>query len=625
MADQDVTVTFGAKIDQLTQAVNDVKGQLSSIEQSTVQVGNAFKSLAGFIGLAFTVAGLTEFTRKMADSGLEAERTAAMLGITGYQVGQLSSIAKLSGMSMETMTLSIERLALNAQHATRDALGPQAQAFKVLGLNTKDLIGLKGDEFFYKLAEAVGKLNPSLNLTTALMQAGGRGVAQMVPLLLQGTEGIKKFQEAAAQTKIGTLGFSEAANDTRIKLTLFDMAVSGLQKQLFLELKPALDAVTTQMQAFIMEIRQSIADGGSWSYVVKGITEVLKGLALAGAGVAFMFRFLSAEAKAFWNNTGTNSAKVKEELIKDLDDMAKKFKDTWDGLYGSKAPVSVSVRNRGDAGAIEDAKNQIDILKAIIDQRAVIEKTGYENSKTLLDADVATYKKTQLQKLQSIQDLDFQIYSIEYNAQSQKMLLYAQGTKEYEQEQKKLVEIAQRYQQQIVKTQVQVTQEIAAEWKGVFDTMSSSVNGQLRGLLEGTTTWSQAFLNIMEDLAIKTIEKLMEIYIWQKLVGLATGTGISPMSAMMAIFPSFAVGTPYISRDGPAVLHKGEMVIPADFSEAIRQGTATLGGGGGQTSIAIQAWDGASVSAWLRGGGQRMIARAVSEHWAVNPTDRPTY
>lgn len=674
MAD-DVTVTFGAQIDRLTAAVNDVKSQLGSIESAATSVGNTFLKVGALIGVAFSLGGLNEFARKMAESGLEAERTAAVLGITAWQVGQLSSLAKLSGTSLDAMVLSIERLALNAQHAARDGLGPQAQAFKVLGTNAKDFIGLKGDEFFLKLADAVGKFNPSLNLTTALMQAGGRGVQQLIPLLLQGSEGMKRFQEAAAQTKIGTMGFAEAAAESHIKLTLFDMAVSGLQKQLFLQLKPALDAVTDQTRKFVMEIRNSIADGGAWFYVVQSLAEILKGLALAGAGVAFMFRFLSAEAKAFWNNTGTNADEVKAQLVKDLDDMSKKFKETFDGMYGPKPKTHVDVGGKQDAGAIADAKNQIEIMKSMIDQKATIEQTGYERSKILLEADVATFKMFQIDKLRAEQDLNYQIYSIQYNAQTQKMQLYAQGTKEYEQEQKKLVEISQRYQLQIAQQQVAITKELAAKWGEAFGAISGAVTGQLRGLLEKTTTWSQAITNIFEDLLLKFIDVVAQMGVkWaagqmaQMMATQSAGEAALPIKiarfesdlaaaaalaaanayASLAAFPpaalaaaaaavgaieglgqagipKFAAGSPFISRDGPAVLHKGEMVIPADFSEAIRQGTASLGGGGGQTSVSIQAWDGASVASWLRGGGARSIARALSDHWQTSPTDRPQY
>lgn len=42
---------------------------------------------------------------------------------------------------------------------------------------------------------------------------------------------------------------------------------------------------------------------------------------------------------------------------------------------------------------------------------------------------------------------------------------------------------------------------------------------------------------------------------------------------------SFAVGTPNIPNDQVATVHKGEMIVPATFSEAIRSGQLTLSGG----------------------------------------------
>ena len=54
---------------------------------------------------------------------------------------------------------------------------------------------------------------------------------------------------------------------------------------------------------------------------------------------------------------------------------------------------------------------------------------------------------------------------------------------------------------------------------------------------------------------------------------------------------SFAVGTPNVPEDQLANIHKGEMIVPATFSEAIRSGDLTLGSsdatGSGQSSAAI--------------------------------------
>jgi tape measure domain-containing protein len=47
---------------------------------------------------------------------------------------------------------------------------------------------------------------------------------------------------------------------------------------------------------------------------------------------------------------------------------------------------------------------------------------------------------------------------------------------------------------------------------------------------------------------------------------------------------SFAVGTPNIPQDQMANVHKGEMIVPATFSEAIRSGELSLSGGTGEVA-----------------------------------------
>ena len=47
--------------------------------------------------------------------------------------------------------------------------------------------------------------------------------------------------------------------------------------------------------------------------------------------------------------------------------------------------------------------------------------------------------------------------------------------------------------------------------------------------------------------------------------------------ADMQGLPTFAVGTPNVPRDMLANIHRGEMIVPATFSEGVRNGSVTLG------------------------------------------------
>lgn len=62
----------------------------------------------------------------------------------------------------------------------------------------------------------------------------------------------------------------------------------------------------------------------------------------------------------------------------------------------------------------------------------------------------------------------------------------------------------------------------------------------------------------------------------------------------------YATGTDYVPRTGPALLHKGEMVIPARQAERIRQG------GGMTTNINVNL-DGKSIRATSAREASRII------------------
>lgn len=65
---------------------------------------------------------------------------------------------------------------------------------------------------------------------------------------------------------------------------------------------------------------------------------------------------------------------------------------------------------------------------------------------------------------------------------------------------------------------------------------------------------------------------------------------LSDIATLFSSFHSFAVGADRIPHDMVAQIHKGEMIIPAAGAEALRNGTATLGGGH-QINLTVHAID----------------------------------
>ena len=141
MADQ-VIVEFGAKIDELVSGVDEIKKKIETINTSSESLAAGFGRLKDVITEAFSVAAIIAFIDKMAELGLQTERTMATLGMSAEEVGTLRGLAAVTGTSFEGLAISLERFALNVQRSTRDAVNPQAEALRVLGLRAKDLIGI---------------------------------------------------------------------------------------------------------------------------------------------------------------------------------------------------------------------------------------------------------------------------------------------------------------------------------------------------------------------------------------------------------------------------------------------------------------------------------------------------
>jgi hypothetical protein len=87
---------------------------------------------------------------------------------------------------------------------------------------------------------------------------------------------------------------------------------------------------------------------------------------------------------------------------------------------------------------------------------------------------------------------------------------------------------------------------------------------------------------------------------------LAAAVGAAALEALKSrVLNSYDVGTPSVPADQLAVVHQGEMIIPRNFAEAIRQGDLTLGAGNsGQQPIIVQVYlDGRMVAEQV---GRRM-------------------
>jgi hypothetical protein len=254
--------------------------------------------------------------------------------------------------------------------------------------------------------------------------------------------------------------------------------------------------------------------------------------------------------------------------------------------------------------------------------------------------------------------------------------LQGQTQASYQKLQDELTKIKQKATADRQRITDQAAQEQEKTWKAAADQISSAFDSQLRGLLAGTTSWSQAMKNVAGDLIIKMIEDALKFELeWlasqarvlaghltsETAMTTATAAGTSartaaeqtsaasgmlanveaimrdaaqafagvfaflaPVMGPAAAGPAaaaqasvsaaaiFDIGTDYVVRGGLALIHPGETIIPA----ARGSGPYTGAGMGTQVhapvSINVSALDSQSVARFFNDNSKHML-RAIND------------
>jgi hypothetical protein len=561
--DGTVNVIFGAAVDGLLTGTNQARDAITSVGDSVDSISSKFSTLAELIGVTFSVSGIKAFISSMADLGARLGTTGAQLGMTSEQTVEMSGMAKLVGVDVDRLTMGLQRLYLSLQRSTRDGLNPAAQALKVLHLTASDLIGLPADQFFEKLTVQIGKFNPSLNLSTALMQLGAREFSRLVgPLSTLG----KHFEEMKAQVAAASEGVAAAQpglSDTNTKLTLLGISIQSFGVRLFEVLKPAIDesvtAITKWLQSWhqedfkkyaseiglaAIEIAQSVAEffvhaDESWQKFISSINSGLPALhTAAGTSLILVGQFSGAIAQFKEAYEGAGVAKPFQDIEKEANNSLSVISD-WatkaraflaKGLSGVGAAAKDPTKGTLlDAGTINENAGQ---ALAGIEQfyQKVIKEAddAYALQKDHLDALVKEHKlSTTAETSELINALAVRQYSVDlyYNQEIAAAKAAGKQIEELEKAKKATDDGILKERQQLVD---KAAEEEVTTWTQAADKITTAFNGQLQALLSGTEKKSQAIKKIEADLVLSFIQgqiKATAEYLAQKALELTTSIG----------------------------------------------------------------------------------------------------
>lgn len=319
--------------------------------------------------------------------------------------------------------------------------------------------------------------------------------------------------------------------------------------------------------------------------------------------------------------------------------------------------ASVGAAAQSAAGGVQGLGAQIAIMKL-----------GLSEQRVLLDADVRQFKITQDQKFALLKEETAREYAAELELLNKKLLLGNLTSEQQEAVHDKMVVLEQKSNLDILRINEQSIAAQQALWTGYLSTLTGAFNSQLRGLLEGTTSWHTATIKMFEDLTIKFIEMAEQMVVkWlaaevaqttatttgaaaraaAEQSGASTGILANSASAVKAIMADagqafagvfaflaptmgpaaagpaaaaqasvsaaaiYEAGTDYVVRGGLALIRPGETIIPAARGSGPYTGAAMRPQVHAPVSINVSALDSQSVARFFNDNSSHMM-RAIN-------------
>ncbi len=221
----------------------DMKGIGASIKKHQRAIGIGMAAM----GATILAAGAMS-VKQFASMGDEVQKMALRTGFSTEALSELRHAADLSGTSLA----SLEKASRTLSGAILDAgfgLETYVRAFDQIGLSYERLKPLSPEEQFIAVMEALAGVTDESERAALAADLFGRAGTQLLPMLVDGTEGLKNMRQEAHD--LGIVFDQEAANkaaEFNDALTKLKGSVSGIMMEvgslLVDALKPLIDDIT---------------------------------------------------------------------------------------------------------------------------------------------------------------------------------------------------------------------------------------------------------------------------------------------------------------------------------------------------------------------------------------------
>lgn len=222
-----------------------------SFQKKIEKAKEAVKYFASFAADAFAS------FRGFANYADSFDKMSQRVGVSSESLSELAYAANLSGTSIERVEESFKGLSQKIVEAV-DKGGDAESLFSSIGLSARDLAASSPEEQFYKVADALAKIDDPTRRAAVAMQIFGESGRELLPLLSGGSEGLEEMRSEARElgATVSTSAASMGAqfNDALARVqTIFQ----GLKNEFAASLAPILTTSATwlgKMSVFVSKL-----------------------------------------------------------------------------------------------------------------------------------------------------------------------------------------------------------------------------------------------------------------------------------------------------------------------------------------------------------------------------------
>jgi|GEM_PF-5088837 len=192
MGNNVVEVILAGK-DHASGVLNNLDAKLGGIGRIARTAGTAIVG-----GMAAGAASIVTMARQTATLGDEIEKMSRRTGVSAESLSTLAFAAEQSGSNIGELENGLKRLARNVSDAEA-GLTTSVRAFDRLGISIYDANGnlREVDDLLPSVADAMQGLRTDTERAATAQELFGRAGTQLLPMLMEGSKGIRDMQEEA--------------------------------------------------------------------------------------------------------------------------------------------------------------------------------------------------------------------------------------------------------------------------------------------------------------------------------------------------------------------------------------------------------------------------------------------